>query len=220
MPDEYAESERPALEALQRLGWEIVDQQQTTWSDPRESETSAVLENRLRDAVDRLNPWLNDNNLNKAVREIQQALMDYQRLFHSEHQPRRLQHLRQIAVEAMGFLSRFRPRLVGSVLDGSAGPYSDVNLHVFADTSEEVALFLVDNDIPFETQERRLRFGKDHYAHLTVYRFTADGEVIDLTVFGEAGRREAPRSRVDGAAMVRAKLDEVRALLDAPEGIQ
>ncbi len=73
MPNEYAESERPALEALQRLGWEIVDQQQTAWSDPRETETSAVLEPRLRDAVDRLNPWLNENNLNKAVREIQQV---------------------------------------------------------------------------------------------------------------------------------------------------
>jgi len=73
MPNEYAESERPALEALQRLGWEIVDQQQTEWVDPRETETSAVLEPRLREAVDRLNPWLDENNRNKAVREIQQV---------------------------------------------------------------------------------------------------------------------------------------------------
>jgi type I restriction enzyme R subunit len=72
MPNEYAESERPALDALQQLGWEVLDQQQTTWADPRETESSAVLENRLRDAVDRLNPWLDENNLNKAVREIQQ----------------------------------------------------------------------------------------------------------------------------------------------------
>jgi len=73
MPNEYAESERPALDALQRLGWEIVDQQQTTWTDPRETEASAVLEPRLRNAVKRINPWLNENNLNKAVREIQQV---------------------------------------------------------------------------------------------------------------------------------------------------
>ncbi len=70
MPDEYAESERPAIDALQQLGWEIVDQQQTTWHDPRETESSAVLKPRLRNAVNRLNPWLNENNLNKAVREI------------------------------------------------------------------------------------------------------------------------------------------------------
>jgi len=147
-------------------------------------------------------------------REVQEALLDYQRLFQADSQPRRLSELRRLALEAMEFLARFRPRLVGSVLEGSAGPYSDVNLHVFADTAEEVAVFLMDHDIPFETQERRLRFGKDDYASLTVYRFTADGEVIDLTVFGEAGRREAPRSRVDGSAMVRAKIEQVRALID------
>ena len=73
MSNEYAESERPALDALQRLGWDVVDQQQTTWVDPRETESSAVLEQRLRDAVDRLNPWINENNLNKAVNEIQQV---------------------------------------------------------------------------------------------------------------------------------------------------
>jgi len=72
MSNEYAESERPAIEALQRLGWDIVDQQQTTWHDPRETESSAVLESRLREAVERLNPWINENNLNKAIREITQ----------------------------------------------------------------------------------------------------------------------------------------------------
>ena len=73
MPNEYTESERPAVNALQALGWEVVDQQRTTWVDPRETESSAVLEPRLNDAVKRLNPWLNENNLNKAVNEIQQV---------------------------------------------------------------------------------------------------------------------------------------------------
>ncbi|MBA1146727.1 hypothetical protein H0Z60_06605 [Ectothiorhodospiraceae bacterium WFHF3C12] len=150
-------------------------------------------------------------------REIQDALVGYQRLFQSDSQPQRLQRLRRLAVEAMEFLERFRPRLVGSVLDGSAGAYSDINLHVFADTSEDVAVFLMEHDIPFETQERRLKFGKDDYANLTVYRFTADGETVDLTVFGESGRKEAPRSRVDGAAMARAKLEDVRGLIEESE---
>jgi type I restriction enzyme R subunit len=66
------ESERPALDTLQQLGWEVVDQQRTIWHDPRETESSAVLEPHLRDAVERLNPWINENNPNKAVREIQQ----------------------------------------------------------------------------------------------------------------------------------------------------
>lgn len=73
MSDEYAETERPALDTLQRLGWDIVDQQGTMWDDPRETTSSVVLEPRLRDAVERLNPWISENNLNKAVREIQQV---------------------------------------------------------------------------------------------------------------------------------------------------
>jgi len=73
MPNEYAESERPALETLQQLDWEVVDQQREEWHDTRETESSAVLEPRLRDAVERLNPWIDENNLNKAVREIQQV---------------------------------------------------------------------------------------------------------------------------------------------------
>ena len=99
MPDEYAESERPALETLQQLGWEVLDQQQTTWSDPRGTESSAVIEPRLRNAIKRLNPWLNENNLNKAVREIQQvagtSTMDENKQIHEKL-------VRHISVEQKG----------------------------------------------------------------------------------------------------------------------
>ncbi|RLM66756.1 type I restriction endonuclease subunit R [Halorubrum sp. Atlit-8R] len=73
MSDEYADAERPALQSLQTLGWDIHDQQQQVWRDPRETKSSAVLEPRLRNAVRDLNPWLLDNNLNAVVREIQQV---------------------------------------------------------------------------------------------------------------------------------------------------
>lgn len=73
MSNEYAETERPTLDILELLGWEVIDQQQTTWDDPRETLSSAVLEPRLRAAVERLNPWISVNNLNAAVREIQQV---------------------------------------------------------------------------------------------------------------------------------------------------
>ena len=74
MSNEYIDVEIPTLNALNTLGWQTVDQQQTTWSDPREKKSSAVLENRLRNAVRDLNDWISDDNLNKAVREIQQVV--------------------------------------------------------------------------------------------------------------------------------------------------
>ncbi|MFC3958346.1 type I restriction endonuclease subunit R [Halovivax cerinus] len=73
MADEYGSVERPALDTLATLGWEVIDQQRETWDDPRETQTSAVLEPRIRAAVDKLNPWLSENNLNRVVREIQQV---------------------------------------------------------------------------------------------------------------------------------------------------
>ncbi|EAR21942.1 hypothetical protein [Nitrococcus mobilis] len=147
-------------------------------------------------------------------REIQAALTDYQRLFGGAAQARQLHRLRGVALEAMEFFARFRPRLVGSVLEGTADAYSDINLHVFADTPEEIALFLMEQHVPFEEDWRRLRFsGSDDYVFLPVYRFVADDTRIDLTVFDRLGLRQPPRSYTDGQPMRRANRAAVRQLL-------
>lgn len=147
-------------------------------------------------------------------REIQDALLEYQRLFGGAARQATLRELRAAAVEAMEFFARFRPRLVGPVLDGTADDYSEVNLHLFADTPEEVVLFLMEHDIPFDTDERRFRFD-DGYVFLPVHRFVAGEARMDVCVFSELGLRHPPRSRVDGRPMRRAAVAEVRALLDA-----
>lgn len=147
--------------------------------------------------------------------EIEQALIEYQRLFNAAKQSAQLRELRQTAVEAMRFFARFHPRLVGSVLTGTAGPYANINLHLFADTPEEVVWFLMDHTIPFATSERRLRLGNGEYAYFPVLSFGAGDASIDLTVFTPRKGRESPRSPVDGRPMRRASLAEVQALLDA-----
>lgn len=144
--------------------------------------------------------------------EIEQALIDYQRLFQAE-ELEQLHELRAAAVEVMEFLAPFRPCLVGPVLRGIVSPVPEVHLHVFADTTEEVILFLMDNDIRFETSERRLRVGGDRYEFYPVLSFSVDGLVFDLTVFTEPGRKMAPKSPVDGKPMRRADLSRVREML-------
>jgi hypothetical protein len=154
---------------------------------------------------------------NKALlpdnREIEQALIDHQRLFHADRQALRLHYLREAALEAMRFLARFRPRLVGSVLSGTAGPDADIHLHLFADTPQEVALFLMEHRVPFETADRRLKLSNSAPVCLPVFRFGAGDHGLDLTVFTPLAEREAPRSAVDGRPMRRAGLAEVQALL-------
>ena len=143
-------------------------------------------------------------------REIQDALIDHQRLFGGAGRRVLLRRLRQVAVEAMEFLRRFEPRLVGSVLHGTATEYSDVNLHVFAETPEEVALFLMDQGIPYEVAERRFRFGREEPVAIPAYRFVAGDVAVELAVVSVKGLREAPRSRIDGQPMARAALGAVR----------
>lgn len=152
--------------------------------------------------------------------EIEQALLAYQRLFKSAEQARHLRTLRQAAVEAMRFLARFRPRLVGPVLTGAAGNQMDINLHLFTDTAEDVVLFLLHHNIPFNTSERRLRLGSGDYACFPAFSFGAGEVNIEMIVFTRDAEREAPRSPVDGRPMRRATLAEVQALLAGEEASQ
>lgn len=145
--------------------------------------------------------------------EIEQALLDYQRLFHADRQAACLRSLRETALDAMRFLVPFRPRLVGSVLSGTADPHTDIHLHVFADTPEDIWMFLTEHRIPFATAERRLKLGNGGAICLPVFHFDAGEHAIDLTVLPPRAEREAPRSPVDGRPMRRAGLAEVQALL-------
>ncbi len=145
--------------------------------------------------------------------EVEDALRAHQRLFHGEDQSRDLIRLRRSALEAMMFLARFQPRLVGSVLVGTAGSTSDVNLHLFADTPEEVALFLMDNGIPFESGERRLRLSAERTHFFPVYSLAAGGTAVELTVFPLDGLRQPPLSPVHGRPMERANTRQVQGML-------
>ena len=167
-----------------------------------------------RKAMDRLNV---DRAQSRRVLpnnvEIQEALGEHQRLFQSQSQPERLRELRETALQAMRLLEGFSPRLVGGVLDGSATLHAGVNLHVFADPPEAVLMFLMDQGIPVETDERRLRRHDGSYASYPVYRFLAGDVSVDITLFEDRERAHPPRSPVDGGPMPRASLAEVEALL-------
>lgn len=146
-------------------------------------------------------------------REIEAALRDYQRLFQSQTQPQRLQELREVAVEAMTFLARFEPRLVGAVLEGTADAHSAVCLHLFDDDPSEVVRFLDDQQIPYDEDERVLRLSREHSSEFPVLRFDADANTIDLTLLPKIHLRQAPLSRTSDTPMRRASINAVRELI-------
>lgn len=145
--------------------------------------------------------------------EIESALIEYQRLFRANSQPENLQHLRQVSIEAMQFLSAFNPRLVGSVLSGTADKHSVIRIHLFAETVESVGFYLQDKQIPHELGERRLRTGIDQYQNYSTYEFVVDEVRVELVVFLPK-QKQIPLSPVDGKVMRRADITEVEELLN------
>lgn len=145
--------------------------------------------------------------------EIEDALREHQRIFHADSQPQLLQERREAATEAMRFLARFEPRLVGAVLEGTADRHSAVCLHLFSDNPDEVALFLHEHSVPVESQTRTLRLSRDEQAEYPVLLFAADGLPFDLTVMPRDSLRQPPLDRVDERPMRRASLSAVEAML-------
>ena len=74
--DEFDKVELPALEQLQSLGWSYVEGAELSpdESDERSSFKDVVLENRLIASLKRINPWMNDENLRKVVRDLTKTL--------------------------------------------------------------------------------------------------------------------------------------------------
>ncbi len=163
-----------------------------------------------RKAAQRLG--LTDQALLPRNAEIEEAVAQQQRLFDGAH-TERLLSLRHTARRAMRLFEDFEPRLVGSVLSGTATVNSDVSLHLFADTPELVAIRLMQAEIPYQMADRRVRYGVEKTATYPVYRFVAGQTTIDATVFPPAGLRRAPSCPVDGRPMRRARLDEVEELI-------
>ena len=102
------------------------------------------------------------------------------------------------------------------VLSGTATEHSEVQLHLFADRAESVTLKLLDEGIPHEVTERRVKLNAERIRPFPGVRFEMDDQPIEATVFPQDGIRQAPVSPVDGRPMRRASALEVQALLESP----
>jgi predicted nucleotidyltransferase len=150
--------------------------------------------------------------------EIEAALASYQRLFGGVEHSSSLQEQRRTALKAMRLLQKFEPRLVGAVLNGTATEFTDIHLHVFSDTPENVYMQLMDQRYDYEVFERRIRMTAERQILVPSVRFEMGAEMVEAFVFPRDGIRQAPISPVDGKPMRRAGIVEVATLLDVPGG--
>lgn len=158
---------------------------------------------------------LADANLLPDNSEIEAALREYQGLYQKEDQPAHLRHLREIAVKVMRDFEDFRPALVGSVLSGTAGQYSDVNLQLFTDDPKALTMFLLNRRYRFEEGSRRMRRG-DGFADVPQIHLRVENVPVTLTILDRDDERASARARSEGDAPQRARIAEVEALLRPP----
>jgi len=146
--------------------------------------------------------------------EIEAALREYQGLYQSEDQPQHVRRLREVAVKVMREFEEFRPALVGSVLAGTAGPHSDVNLQLYTDDPKALTLFLLNRRYRFEEGSRSLRRG-GRLDSVPQISLEVDDATVTMTVLDRDDERFAVRARSDDEPPVRARLEQVEAMLAA-----
>jgi len=144
--------------------------------------------------------------------EVEEALRTYQQIYHHEEHRNRLRVLRETAVRVMRELARFNPHLTGSVLNGNAGKYADVNLQLFTDNEKAVELYLIDRRIPYKSAQSRLYSGEEMRT-VPVYTLSDQGTDIELTVLSTLDLRGSLRTSPEGKNIERAKLQAVEQLL-------
>ena len=139
--------------------------------------------------------------------EVEEELRTHQRLFQSEEQARIVQYLRRKAVDIMGILRQFTPYLTGSVLDGSAGRYAEIDIQLFTDSVKDVEIFLLNRQIDYQYDTPRTERAEAVFV-------ISDGEVTaNLVVYPSKYERISFKTR-EGRTRPRARVETVAALLE------
>lgn len=162
-----------------------------------------------------------ENSILPSNAEIEEELKLYNALFLSEEQPENLRKLRMNALFTMQLLERFNPHLTGAVLDGTAGLMSETHIHLFADSIKEVEMFLLNQQIPFDVNEKSYRVmndGKrdkkgDNRKTVPVFTLETEKGLIKLSVFDVDDIRVATKRTADGSNADRLNVEGVKNLL-------
>ena len=155
--------------------------------------------------------------------EIEDEIRLYHEIYNADEQPQELEKLRKTALITMQLFAKFNPHLTGSVLDGTAGKFSQTNIHLFADSAKDVEIFLLSQQIPFDSSEKSYRVSdkpskdKKEKVRKTVPVFTLETELglQKLSVFDVDDMRVAVKRTVDGSNAERLDIAGVQAILNA-----
>lgn len=144
--------------------------------------------------------------------EIENALRMHQALYQADHEEH-LTALRRTTVAVMQALSDFHPRLTGSVLSGTAGPYADINLQLYVDDEKLVEMWLMERGFSYRVEQMQLYAG-NLVRVAPVFKVDYDGAEVELVLLPSTDLRAPIRKSPEGRPLERAKIETVRQLLE------
>ncbi|MES9900522.1 MAG: hypothetical protein ABW148_16065 [Sedimenticola sp.] len=124
-----------------------------------------------------------------------------------------LLRLRKVARDAMKSLAIFQPQLTGSVLNGTADSHSCITLVLFAETTEEVILRLLELKIPWREEAPMLRYCNGSTQRRPLLSFVAGETAIELLILTPGERRNPPLDPADGRPLKGAGLSRLDQLM-------
>lgn len=144
--------------------------------------------------------------------EIREQILALANLYEGSRRQDNLRDMRMAALRMMRLLSAFHPRLIGSTLTGHIRQGSDIDLHVFANTSSGISTLLEDAGFPHTLERKQVRkHGEERtftHIHLTAHTFN-----FELTLYETDKINYGFKSSITGKLIERASLPELEAFL-------
>src|SRR5438552_5970166 len=143
--------------------------------------------------------------------EIREQIQVFARIHEGD---RRIEHLRDMRLQALRLLRRlrpYRPRLIGSVMTGHVRKGSDIDSHVFTDSVGLVTDLLEQEGYQYDVERKQIvKHGESRiFTHVHIH----DHSNYELTVYAEDKAHYVFRSSITGKAIERASIKELEELL-------
>jgi hypothetical protein len=154
--------------------------------------------------------WVKPGDLPANV-EIRDQIQAMARLFEGESRSDNLLAMRLAALAMMRRLAPFRPRLIGSVFTGHVRQGSDIDLHLFADTTEAITHLLDQESLEYTVERKQVR--KHGEERIFTHIHLVDEFPFELTVYGADQAHFVFKSSITGKAIERASIAELEQFL-------
>ena len=155
--------------------------------------------------------------------EIEEEVKLYHEIFNADEHPHALHELRKDALEVMKLLQKFNPYLTGTVLDGTAGKFAETHIHLYADSVKELEMFLLNQQIPYDVDEKTFRTsrdkrasdkkGRDSRKKVPLFILEGPNGLIKLSLFEMDDMRTPTRNTVNGDTASKVNVEQLKQLI-------